>query len=509
MTRRDAVSRYPYGPEPAAPTRCRARLERAFRRVPGRAPDRRPRVRAGAPARARNALRRARAASPRPPPRGRAGARRGGGRQLVPRSRTDRPAPEPRRRLGLRPRAARASRRRARACTRRPRGGRVRVRFGAGPRRRDAAGRHAARPDPAGARRGGRARRARRVACPRRLRARGTRRRPGPDRGSWGHRRRLPEHGPGAAPRRFLRRRDRARTRVLALHAAHAPPRSRRGRVPGRGATARSRRGQPRRRPRVAGAAVRPRRASRPPARHRLGAGRRAPGLGRGLAGARSDRRRDGARPLPAGAEALVRGAASGDRCPRPRRGGKRAGDDASPGPAGPRRLPAPGRSAPHGAAVAPGGSRARRRGPSAHTRPVRPVRGQPGSPRVRLEGSRAGAAAGRPGLPQAAASGGCPPRPRPPVLRGSPHRGLHRPRGPRRRPAARLRDEGGRRRHARLPLPRLPRRGPALRPARAVAEGQPLHRGGCQVAHAVEARRQGLGQPQESGTRLGSRARG
>ena len=50
--------------------------------------------------------------------------------------------------------------------------------------------------------------------------------------------------------------------------------------------------------------------------------------------------------------------------------------------------------------------------------------------------------------------------------------RRLHRPRGPRRRQAARLRDEGGRGRHARLPLPRVPRRGPALRPARAARQG-------------------------------------
>ena len=44
------------------------------------------------------------------------------------------------------------------------------------------------------------------------------------------------------------------------------------------------------------------------------------------------------------------------------------------------------------------------------------------------------------------------PARPRAPVVRRPPHRRLRRPRGPRRRQAARLRDEGGRRRHARLP---------------------------------------------------------
>ena len=62
-------------------------------------------------------------------------------------------------------------------------------------------------------------------------------------------------------------------------------------------------------------------------------------------------------------------------------------------------------------------------------------------------------------------------------VVRRPAHRGLRRPRGPRHREAARLRDEGGRGRHARLPVPRLPRRGPPLRAARADRQGLALHR--------------------------------
>ena len=77
-------------------------------------------------------------------------------------------------------------------------------------------------------------------------------------------------------------------------------------------------------------------------------------------------------------------------------------------------------------------------------------------------------------------------------------HRRLRRPRGPRHRAAPRLRDEGGRRRHARLPAARLPRRRPRLRPARADRQGQPLHRRRLEGADALEARRQGVGQPED-----------
>jgi hypothetical protein len=67
---------------------------------------------------------------------------------------------------------------------------------------------------------------------------------------------------------------------------------------------------------------------------------------------------------------------------------------------------------------------------------------------------------------------------------------------------AARLRDEGGRERHARLPASRLPRRGPALRPARAARKALAVHRRGCDGSGPLEARRQGLAEPQ------GARAR-
>ena len=117
-------------------------------------------------------------------------------------------------------------------------------------------------------------------------------------------------------------------------------------------------------------------------------------------------------------------------------------------------------------------------------------------------------APAGHAGLPQAAAARARASAARAAVVRRPPHRRLRRPRGPRRRQAARLRDEGGRRRHARLPPPRLPRRRPALRPARADRQGLALHRRRRLRARALEARRQGLGQPQEPRARVGARAR-
>ena len=61
------------------------------------------------------------------------------------------------------------------------------------------------------------------------------------------------------------------------------------------------------------------------------------------------------------------------------------------------------------------------------------------------------------------------------------------------------LRDEGGRGRHPRLSAARLPRRRPRLRPARADRQGQPLHRLRLEGACALEARRQGVGQPEDS----------
>ena len=146
------------------------------------------------------------------------------------------------------------------------------------------------------------------------------------------------------------------------------------------------------------------------------------------------------------------------------------------------------------------GGELAGRGGPLLH--------GLAGPARVRLARPRARPAPGHADLPQACAERRRPPRPRAPVLRRSPHRRLRRPRGPRGREAARLRDEGGRRRHARLPLPRLPRRGPAVRPARADREGLALHRRRREGARAVEARRQGLAAAEEPRARVRSGAR-
>ena len=85
-------------------------------------------------------------------------------------------------------------------------------------------------------------------------------------------------------------------------------------------------------------------------------------------------------------------------------------------------------------------------------------------------------------------------------------HGRLRRARGPRRRAAERLRDEGGRGRHPRLPAARLPRRRPRLRPARADRQGLPLHRLRLEGARALEARRQGLGQPQDARARAPAR---
>ena len=74
------------------------------------------------------------------------------------------------------------------------------------------------------------------------------------------------------------------------------------------------------------------------------------------------------------------------------------------------------------------------------------PLRRHACAPRVRLAGSRAHPSARHAGLPQAAAEGASGRRACPAVLRRPAHRRLRRPRGPRRRQAPRLRDEGGRR---------------------------------------------------------------
>ena len=84
----------------------------------------------------------------------------------------------------------------------------------------------------------------------------------------------------------------------------------------------------------------------------------------------------------------------------------------------------------------------------------------------------------GHAALPEACATArGRAHRSRAAVVRRPAHRRLRRARGPRHREAPRLRDEVGRRRHARLPAARVPRRGPPVRPARADRQGVALHR--------------------------------
>jgi transcription-repair coupling factor (superfamily II helicase) len=61
-------------------------------------------------------------------------------------------------------------------------------------------------------------------------------------------------------------------------------------------------------------------------------------------------------------------------------------------------------------------------------------------------------------------------------------------------------------RRHPRLPAARVPRGRPRLRPPRADRQGQPLRRGRREEPGAVEARRQGVGQPEEPRARASAR---
>ena len=106
--------------------------------------------------------------------------------------------------------------------------------------------------------------------------------------------------------------------------------------------------------------------------------------------------------------------------------------------------------------------------------------------PRLRLARARARAAPGHAGLPPPRAARGREDRPRAAVVRRPAHRRLRRPRGSRRRQAARLRDEDGRRGHARLPVRRLPGRRPAVRAPRADRQGVALHRRRCARARAL-----------------------
>ncbi len=82
-----------------------------------------------------------------------------------------------------------------------------------------------------------------------------------------------------------------------------------------------------------------------------------------------------------------------------------------------------------------------------------RPLRGRAGAARVRVAGARPRPAPRHAGLPQAAPARRQAPRTRARELRRPTGRRLRRPRGPRCRQAPRLRDEGGRGCHSRLPL--------------------------------------------------------
>ena len=72
-----------------------------------------------------------------------------------------------------------------------------------------------------------------------------------------------------------------------------------------------------------------------------------------------------------------------------------------------------------------------------------------------------------------------------------------HRPRGPRHRALRRLRHQDRRRRHARLPEPRVPGRRQGLHAGRPAGEDQPLPGRRRRRADAVQARRHALGQGQ------------
>ena len=215
---------------------------------------------------------------------------------------------------GSGPRAAAAPRRRARARARRPRRRRARLRLRRRA-RRAACLRRAARPEPlalaagrrAGPRRGHRAPRARR------LRAGRPRRGARPVRRPRRARRRLPDDGPRAAPRRVLRRRDRGHPRVLAVHPARAAGRGRRDRLSGRRTPARpaSSRAPRRRRGSGRSRAISCRPLDRAPDLvWRAGAG--AARLGRGVPDGAAAERRGRARSVPARAAVRVRGAAPG-----------------------------------------------------------------------------------------------------------------------------------------------------------------------------------------------------
>ena len=198
------------------------------------------------------------------------------------------------------------------------------------------------------------------------------------------------------------------------------------------------------------------------------------------------------ARSVPARAAALVRGPAARDRRARARGGRERA-----------RRAScarAIGSSSRSRIAARPSGkqrllrkveARSLERGePLPPTR--RSVRRLARAARVRLARARARAPPDTPGLPQAPAARGRAARAGAASfadLRTGDHV-VHEDHGVGQAP--RVRDEGGRRRHPRLPPPRVPGRGPAVRPARAARQALALHRrrrAGARRCRSSEAR--------------------
>ena len=303
-----------------------------------------------------------------------------------------------------------------------------------------------------------------------------------------------PDDRPRAAAHRALRRRDREHPRLLAFHAAHAASGRRGDHLPGRRAPARPRRAAPLRR-RGRGPA-RSRRSRRPRSRRagpRLAAGR----------GARRSGRRSSSRPFRSSARS------SSTRCRPASRSPSRRSDPRSQRAGSPRPRTSSARSfAAACAPPSPSRIRARRCAPEppapGRARLIEPGEELPDEAELlfAVSPARRGFVWRELGLAllpdtqvfrRRAASRRAPRRPRAPVVRRAADGRLRRPRGSRRRQAARLRDEGDRRRHARLPSARLPRRGPAVRPPRAGRQGLALHRRRRKRAGALEARRQGV----------------
>ncbi len=192
---------------------------------------------------------------------------------------------------------------------------------------------------------------------------------------------------------------------------------------------------------------------------------------------------------------------ASPRRVPRPQRqgGGGRAGET------GPLRLPHRRRFR------EPGRGRARPLRPRPPRRPPARRRSRPARPGPLLRRGAPARGLRQPGAearglplppprpPPPQRGAGARRRPRPARLQRTAGRRLRRPRGPRRRPLRRLRDPRGRRRHPRLPLPRIQRRRPRLRPHRPAGEAEPLRRR-WRRTDALRAGRQTLAEHEGAG---------